>query len=494
MEGKSNDGSSPHGVGWMLTACLIIAGTVSLGTLSMGQTFSVLGYALGVSFVIIFGLVACYTGKLIGDVALEYPHLKSYGDMAGQLWGKHLARLVTVEQSILLFLFVGAGAQAAGDAIYSLAQNKVCLALVTFIGCMLGWLTSFPLYLHGVSALSALSFGAITISLVLNMVGLAVAQPVASDGTQIVQQNVVTFVGIPPSSSLTSIVSSLTDIIFAYAGHLVFPEFLAHMRKRTDWKKSLSCAQSFAVVAYCVVGAVIYSLVGGEARSPSMFNLPSDSVWAILSWAFLLPNVVIGGVIDANVLAHNITQLEWPLVRDVSVGIRSGHPAAERAQVADEENGKQLPTTSFQNGEEHVAIAISSSECNGDFEEAEGDSSWAASVQSFSSSRFGTYFVWMCVQFLLWSTAFIVSQILPDFGSLLGLISSLFATQFTFALPALFAIRMDLLSEQTSRLTYVRHAVHGTIVAVAVLIAVMGVYSNAISFQSDHISMFSCSA
>eukprot|EP00963_Diacronema_lutheri_P012568 scaffold1821_cov344-Pavlova_lutheri.AAC.20 len=200
-------------VSWILTSFLIIAGTVSLGVLAMASNVAVLGYVPGILLIVGLGLLATYTGFLIWEVYMDHrdEEIEGYGQAAAIIFGPKWGMVVQIEQSLLLFFFIAATALTAGEAIYSLAQEEVCLAIMAVVGALGGWLLSFPVYLKGVSLLSALSFFCIIIAIIMNITGVS--------RLDIGQVDDVAF---PVSgTSLTRAFGSTINIIFAYAGVLM---------------------------------------------------------------------------------------------------------------------------------------------------------------------------------------------------------------------------------------------------------------------------------
>eukprot|EP00894_Picocystis_sp_ML_P002078 jgi/Pico_ML_1/52595/g3278.t1 len=221
---------------------------IGFGTPEEGGTLLIVG----------LGLLATYTGFLIWEVYMDHrdEEIEGYGQAAAIIFGPKWGMVVQIEQSLLLFFFIAATALTAGEAIYSLAQEEVCLAIMAVVGALGGWLLSFPVYLKGVSLLSALSFFCIIIAIIMNITGVS--------RLDIGQVDDVAF---PVSgTSLTRAFGSTINIIFAYA---------------------------------------------------ALLNLSPSSAFAIVGWAFLLPNVIIGGVIDANVLTHQIIKLRSKLFKTI---------------------------------------------------------------------------------------------------------------------------------------------------------------------------------
>ena len=214
VESGGNEDEEEPDVPWILTSFLIIAGTVSLGVLAMASNVSVLGYVPGTLLIVGLGVMATYTGVLIWEVYMDHQDekIEGYGQAAAIIFGPKWGIVVQLEQSILLFFFIAATALTAGQAIYSLAQDKVCLAIMALVGALGGWLLSFPVYLKGVSLLSALSFFCIIIAIVMNIAGVSRLETGPVDD-----------VAFPVSgTTFRRAFGATVEIIFAYAGKEAF--------------------------------------------------------------------------------------------------------------------------------------------------------------------------------------------------------------------------------------------------------------------------------
>ncbi|KAA8498867.1 N amino acid transport system protein [Porphyridium purpureum] len=457
-----------EGISWIFATALIIAGTVSLGVLAMGSNFAVLGYLVGNILVIGLGIVATYTGYLLHEFynATCMDHkVESYGDAMTICFGKGWGIFVQAEQCLLLFLFVAATCRSAGDAIFELAQGKVCFTVMALVGTILGALLSYPLRMRGVSVLSAISFACIVMSMIFNIVGVSATRYSLREDEQ------PSF--LPPSgTSFSEGLSACTTIIFAYAGHLVFFEFMSSMKNPEHFAtRALVAAQGFAVAAYSVVGSVIYCYTGTLAMSPSLLDIPASSGWAISGWVFLLPNVLIGGVIDANVFTHQFLRAIGKIAFwDQALGsVDARHPDQDDDEEANEPDTDQ---------EAEVVVA--------DQEHEKIEKSEESMTVSW---QFRVY--WIGSVFLVWLLAYVISQLIPTFNGLLGVISSLFSTQFTYMLPSVFwlasARRADKLRER-----WFLTLLNGVLVILSVTVMVAGTYVNIASFSTGSNGIFSC--
>ena len=72
-------------IGWVRMTVLLIVDAIALGALSMPFAFATLGMICGIVMNISFGLITIFTAKLVGQVVIKYPHIKSFPDL-GRLW------------------------------------------------------------------------------------------------------------------------------------------------------------------------------------------------------------------------------------------------------------------------------------------------------------------------------------------------------------------------------------------------------------------------
>jgi amino acid permease len=56
---------------------LMVAETISLGVLSLPAALSVLGIIPGLILIVFLGILASYTGYVIGQFKIRYPHVHS---------------------------------------------------------------------------------------------------------------------------------------------------------------------------------------------------------------------------------------------------------------------------------------------------------------------------------------------------------------------------------------------------------------------------------
>lgn len=92
---------------------------------------------------------------------------------------------------------------------------------------------------------------------------------------------------------------AITDIIFAYCGHVTFFTFIAEMKRPQDFPKALYSLQIAATTLYLVTGVVIYSYTGENTVSPALGS--TGHTLRRIAYGLALPTIIISGVVNAHV-------------------------------------------------------------------------------------------------------------------------------------------------------------------------------------------------
>jgi hypothetical protein len=96
----------------------------------------------------------------------------------------------------------------------------------------------------------------------------------ASFGDNFVEGPIRTFAGFPPEEytsgekGLITAMNGINQCVYAFAGAILFFNFLAEMRNPWDFWKGLVCAQVFLFLFYIMFGIYVYSLQGQFAFNP----------------------------------------------------------------------------------------------------------------------------------------------------------------------------------------------------------------------------------
>jgi amino acid permease len=172
---------------------------------------------------------------------------------------------------------------------------------------------------------------------------------------------------------------AVANIIFAYAGHVAFFTFISELRKPEEFPKALCLLQGCDVAMYVVTAVVIYYYAGEKVKSPALDS--AGPVVRKVAYGVAIPTIVVAGVVN-------------------------GHVAV-----------KYLYVRLFRN---------------------RGGSGEAGAGNLMYQTTFKARGIWIAINAVLWTVAWVIAEGVPVFNDLLGLTSALFASWFTFGLSGLF--------------------------------------------------------
>ncbi|KAJ9642694.1 hypothetical protein H2204_002342 [Knufia peltigerae] len=274
---------------WPLVAVLMIAEIVSNGMLSLPAATAVVGIVPGVVLIAFLGIFALYTSLILIDYKLNHPEVHNMGD-AGMIMGGPILREILSAGTVIFAVFATGSQLLAGQITLGvLSENKLCLMLYTGIFAVATLVLSFP---RTLDSLSWLCIPSCICILVAGIVGMA-----AAGGHPAPDRHV----DIALSASFYDAFVSITNPVFAYAGHFMFFILISEMRRPQDAKKAAWVLQVFATTFYIVFTVVMYVYLGPSVQSPAFSSLPTK--WAKATYGIALPNFLIAGSLYSHTAA-----------------------------------------------------------------------------------------------------------------------------------------------------------------------------------------------
>ena len=264
----------------------MIAEIVSNGMLSLPSSLAVVGIVPGLILVVFLGVFATYTSWLLVKFKMRHPNVHTMGDAGYILFGP-IGREILAFGTVVFAIFATGGQLLAGQiALAALSDNKLCLMVYTAIFAAFTVMLSFPRTLDGLSWLSVVSVASIIIAGIVGMIGAGL-HPTEPREISITQ----------PATFYTAFIS-ITNPVFAYAGHFMFFVMVSEMRKPQDAMKAAYTLQTFATTYYAVFAAVTYVYLGNTVVSPSFSSL--EIKWQKAAYGIALPNFLLAGALYAH--------------------------------------------------------------------------------------------------------------------------------------------------------------------------------------------------
>lgn len=163
--------------------------------------------------------------------------------------------------------------------------------------------------------------------------------------------------------------NSISNIVFAYGGHVAWISFISELRDPREFPKALFLQQGMCGMLYTTAALVIYRFAGPNVASPALNS--NGPIIRKVAWGIALPTIVIAGVIFAHVTAK------------------------------------------------YVYLRM------------------FAGTAKVGSRGFVATATWIGLGSGFWILAFVIAESIPSFSDLLGFISALFASWFSYGIPGL---------------------------------------------------------
>lgn len=150
-----------------------------------------------------------------------------------------------------------------------------CTVLFSVAGGLLSIVFTIPRRLESLSFLSSISFASVLGAVFVSMVGASFNK------TSPIQTS------LPPT--FHDIVVAIANVVFAYAGHVAFFAFFSELRDVKDYPRALALLQVSEVTLYTVTAIVLYLLVGKDIASPSLNSV--SPLFRKISYGIAIPTV-----------------------------------------------------------------------------------------------------------------------------------------------------------------------------------------------------------
>ena len=111
-------------------------------------------------------------------------------------------------------------------------------------------------------------------------------------------------VDVTTTTSFYTAFLAVTNVVFAYAGHVNFFSFISEMHKPGEYTKALYLLQAADITMYTVVAVVIYGYGGPEVASPALGS--TSLTVRKVAYGIAIPTIVIAGVINGHVAGKTI--------------------------------------------------------------------------------------------------------------------------------------------------------------------------------------------
>ncbi|KAJ5948574.1 amino acid transporter [Penicillium verhagenii] len=272
-----------------------------LGPFGLPYAFATMGWGPGIALYTVFALLAGYSGYLLWDTFLgldsyQFP-LRSFGDMGFRLYGPWMRHLFNILQSIQLLLNVGLIVISNGEALSQAVKFKLCYIICCLVWALVGFVLGQVRTLQKFGWLANVAVWLNLLCMFVTMGGAAHSPPTIPP-----IPNPPTTAGLPDPADFTASVTGAMQAVFAYGGAMVFPEFMAEMKRPKDFLTGMWAAQAFIYLLHAL-RIVHYSI------NPTYLGISEYSIQTTGNVFAMLSGVIATGLygnIGVKVIYNNI--------------------------------------------------------------------------------------------------------------------------------------------------------------------------------------------
>ena len=139
---------------WWQASMIMIAETISLGILSLPSVLASVGMIAGIILIVALGIIATYTGYVIGQFKMAYPHVHNMADAGEVLMGPVGREIFGAAQVIFLVFTMGSHILTFTIALNTITGHATCTIVWAVVATIVLLICTLPRTLKRVSYLS----------------------------------------------------------------------------------------------------------------------------------------------------------------------------------------------------------------------------------------------------------------------------------------------------------------------------------------------------
>lgn len=221
----------------------------------------------------------------------QFP-IQSFGDLGFRIYGPWCRYLINILQAVQLVCNVGAIIISNGLALSEASQRNLCYAICCLVWALCGF---FFGQIRSLQRFAWFANCAVFINLLVMFVTMGGAAHSPPDYSNAVSSAGATYsdlankiehgiyppikhsVGLP-TSQMSSSLNGAMQAVYSFGGNMIFPEFMAEIRRPNDFLKGMWGAQLFIYLCYMLYGLYMYGFQGQYVHTPAYLGISAYDV------------------------------------------------------------------------------------------------------------------------------------------------------------------------------------------------------------------------
>eukprot|EP01147_Barroeca_monosierra_P001147 gene1147-4366_t len=299
----SKTGHGHKKTGWVSSASIIVANMLGAGVLGLPYACSKMGWVGSAITLVCITMYSIYGGLILGWLRGDDDHIVTYGQLA-----EKVAKITNGGAFWKYFcqIFQDCASNGTNTSLPAQCNSDSCTEhgitnLSDTVWLLIAAAILYPL-IH-IRLLMMYSLGAFDNICLHRLFIIASTQGRHHSGKS---HATALF-----PETLEDFVNGLTQMAFAYGGHVLMVDIQGVMERPQDWPKSIYLSQSFMFFNYAIVGFLGYSIYG-EGVSTMITATLADNGLRIFVNVCLFAHVAIAYCINSTVVTRFFFEWIWP--------------------------------------------------------------------------------------------------------------------------------------------------------------------------------------
>eukprot|EP00038_Savillea_parva_P024879 m.45379 g.45379 ORF g.45379 m.45379 type:complete len:481 (-) comp6644_c0_seq1:38-1480(-) len=252
---------------WVDSTQILVGLIMGSGTLGLPYAMAQLGWVVGISVCVLFGLAAVYSGLCLSTVRNRFcPDAENFADVAqlvsGPWFGTMTKYAIWVNWTLLLPYYIMSTTRAIEVAIGKgvMCFPEVMLCIVAVLVVLVQFRT-----LHALRWLAGASGVAITVGVGLLLIDFGLyAAPHEPGGAGFTTKFNNTRMWPKSDAGVVTVYGSTASFIFAYQGQSVFLEIMREMKNSGHFPRAVATATAIMMTVYLIIITLSYLAKGQD--------------------------------------------------------------------------------------------------------------------------------------------------------------------------------------------------------------------------------------
>ncbi|KAI7211583.1 hypothetical protein KC333_g7613 [Hortaea werneckii] len=300
--GAANAGGPKYrSVGWKRTVVLMMKTQIGLGVLAIPHTFDTLGMVPGVICLCVVAALNAWSNYRVGAFKLRHQDVYGIDDVGRIIFGRVGREILAVAFCLYEIFVCGSAILSTSIGLNAVSTHGACTAIFVATMAIATWIFASIRTLGKLSWLVWIGLSCVIVAVLVVTIAAGVQDRPAlapQTGPWVPDYKVVS------SPSFRDAISSISSLIFAYAGTPTYFPIAAEMRNQKEFLKALVVAQTGTTLLYVVIGIVVYYYCGSYVASPALGS--AGPLIKKIAYGIALPGLLVTAILIGHMPAKYV--------------------------------------------------------------------------------------------------------------------------------------------------------------------------------------------